>query len=233
MSSIKQTIANFILKVKVVQRSWMNHLRRQRARMALLSRQWDRAVIFLRSKGKVWKLSSYYLYHSHPFLNSNQELAAANDGSKFESNDTKSSGKQVRLNGSQRMKKPAVDATIALHNTILIKMDQRQISLLGRISKYPNVKWQVLYAEFRRKQNDHIRALKESEEAVRDYQDGLEQKQLLESVLRSFTETEARNDGASELLPPAGLPRFNPCLHPSVIQESICQVISLAAHSSC
>ncbi|EKX52030.1 hypothetical protein GUITHDRAFT_133784 [Guillardia theta CCMP2712] len=193
-------------------------------------RQWDRAVIFLRSKGKVWRISNYYLHHSNSTLNNSLGIGGAStDGSRSQllSSEPKTPYKQVRLAGSQRviMKKPVVDEAIALHNTIHVTMDPRQTSLLGRINKFPNVKWQTLYSEFRRKQSEHVRALREHEQAVREYRESLMQKQMVESVLRGLTEDDERDRG-SDVQPPSGSPRFKPCLHPSIMQESISQALS-------
>ena len=207
----------------------------------ITGRQWDRAVIFLRSKGIVWRISNYYLHHSNSTLNNSLGIGGAStDGSRSQllSSELKTSYKQVRLAGSQRMsmKKPAVDEAIALHNTIHVTMDPRQTSLLRRINKFPNVKWQTLYSEFRRKQSEHVRALREHEQAVREYRESLMQKQMVESVLRGLTEddeTEIVGDRGSDVQPPSGSPRFKPCLHPSIMQESISQVSSYYDSCSC
>ena len=55
-NQVKRRISNYIYNVRRVQRSWRNHLLRQRARMLVLSRQWDRAFLLMRSKGKNGKL---------------------------------------------------------------------------------------------------------------------------------------------------------------------------------
>jgi hypothetical protein len=56
-NQVKRRISHFIHNVRRLQRVWRSHLRRQRAYMLVLSRQWDRALLLLRSKGKQGLLS--------------------------------------------------------------------------------------------------------------------------------------------------------------------------------
>ena len=51
-NTVKRRITNYLFNVKRLQNAWRNTLRRQRARMLVLSRQWDRAFTLIRSKGK-------------------------------------------------------------------------------------------------------------------------------------------------------------------------------------
>jgi hypothetical protein len=51
-NTVKRRISNYLYNVKRLQNAWRNTLRRQRARMLVLSRQWDRAFTLIRSKGK-------------------------------------------------------------------------------------------------------------------------------------------------------------------------------------
>jgi hypothetical protein len=55
-NQVKRRISYYIHQVRRLQVSWRHHLRRQKARMLVLSRQWDRAIVLLRSKGKHGKL---------------------------------------------------------------------------------------------------------------------------------------------------------------------------------
>ena len=55
-NTVKRRISNYLYNVKRLQNAWRNNLRRQRARMLLLSRQWDRTFAFMRSKGKAGRL---------------------------------------------------------------------------------------------------------------------------------------------------------------------------------
>ena len=55
-NQVKRRISYYIHQVRRLQGAWQHHLRRERARMLVLSRQWDRAVVLLRSKGKNGKL---------------------------------------------------------------------------------------------------------------------------------------------------------------------------------
>ena len=69
-NQVKRRISHYIYNVRRLQNAWRHHLRRQKARMLVLSRQWDRAFLLMRSKGKHGRLHDqsemFHAKRAHP-----------------------------------------------------------------------------------------------------------------------------------------------------------------------
>ena len=55
-SLVQKRLSSFLRQMRKLQRAWRNHLRRDRARMTLLSKQWDKAFMLIRSGGKYGRI---------------------------------------------------------------------------------------------------------------------------------------------------------------------------------
>eukprot|EP00282_Hemiselmis_andersenii_P016346 CAMPEP_0114128950 /NCGR_PEP_ID=MMETSP0043_2-20121206/11213_1 /TAXON_ID=464988 /ORGANISM="Hemiselmis andersenii, Strain CCMP644" /LENGTH=596 /DNA_ID=CAMNT_0001222189 /DNA_START=12 /DNA_END=1799 /DNA_ORIENTATION=+ len=55
-NAVKQRLSLFLFQMRRLQRVWRNYLRRERARMVLLSKQWDKAFLLIRTGGKYGRI---------------------------------------------------------------------------------------------------------------------------------------------------------------------------------
>lgn len=213
---VKRSISEFMYNVKRLQGAWKNYLKRERARMTLLSRQWERAFTYIRTKGKAGRLG-------RPVLTARAQRELLNN--------SLGGAATTPLRKGQHLSAPipdAADAYIQQHNAQYITIPQKQVGLLSRLPQYPALKWVSLHQELRRMRGEHLQQVHQYHIEMADHTAFMEQKGVVETVLVGFAEDEESAHVLTEkllgdmergLVPEA--PRLHPVLPPRKIQELI------------
>mmetsp|Transcript_39073 Transcript_39073/g.60875 ORF Transcript_39073/g.60875 Transcript_39073/m.60875 type:complete len:379 (-) Transcript_39073:692-1828(-) len=225
-NSVKRGISNFLYNMRKLQFAWRNRMKRQRARLQVLSRQWDKAFTLIRTKGKYGKLgvtlqgiTADKMSPGPPPAKTEPRSTRSRDRGRRAATFTALSGGSIS----------SVEARLNAHNVLYVNLNKKQIGVLNKLSG-TNFKQRILKAELRRLQIEFQERVRENFVKMAEYQTFMEQKIVVESVLVGFAKdeesghelTEKLLGGKTRMTYPV-YPRYHPVLPPKIMQEHIVQ----------
>jgi hypothetical protein len=308
-SLVQERLSSFLRQMRRLQRAWRNHLKRERARMMLLSKQWDKAFMLIRSGGKYGRIGKTIVTPQSPAKalkngspspakgrggahdasaahvgnlqrgDSKRKEGGAKGGGMTSSSSTHDHASSAPALGeasksAQRRSERAMvmalattqqqmsgaggssghgnrrrggilavsqnaylqfeewvknaDERVQTHNRLHVVLTKRQSGLVGKLASFPEIKWRLLSLELKRLKAEHVLRLAQYVKAQAEYENFLEQKQVVQQVMMSFAGDSDAEDALSNRLlgnmldrkaPVA--PRFHPMFPAKVVQEHI------------